>query len=88
MKQMKMKSFMAMMVAAVALVACVCACGSDDDEPEAPLAQQVAGLYTGEEVMTVMGEDTPSTKTYAIAKSSDTSIDMTMRAACRSPRFR
>ena len=76
---MKIKSFMTMMVVATAFVFCVCACGSDDDdEPEVAVASQVAGSYTGEEIMTVMGEDTPSTKTYVFVKSSDTTIDMTI----------
>lgn len=70
---------MTMMVVATAFVLCLCACGSDDDdEPEAAVAEQVTGSYTGEEIMTVMGEDTPSTKTYVFAKSSDMAVDMTI----------
>ena len=73
-----MKLLMTMTLAAVALVFGVCSCGSDDDEPEVAVAAQVAGSYTGEEVMTVMGEPDQGTKTFVFAKSTDTSVDMTI----------
>ena len=44
---MKIKHFMMMTMAAVALVFGVSSCGGDDDVPEAPVAAQVAGSYTG-----------------------------------------
>ena len=75
---MKIKSLM-MMVAAVALVIGVSSCGDDNDEPEVVAAVQVAGTYTGTEVVMVMGEESSNeTKTYVLAKSSDTSVDMTI----------
>ena len=67
-----------MMAVATALVFGVCSCGSDDDEPEAAVAAQVAGSYTGEEIMNVMGELDQSTKTFVFIKSSETSVDMTI----------
>lgn len=66
------------MMVATAFMFGVCACGSDDDEPEVAVAAQVVGSYTGEEIMTVMGEETPSTKTYVFVQSSDISVDMTI----------
>ena len=69
---------MTMMLAAVAIVLGVCSCGSDDDEPELAVASQVAGSYTGEEIMTVMGEPDQGTKTFVFTKSSDSSVDMTI----------
>ena len=73
---------MTMMVVATTLVFGVCACGSDDDdEPEVAVAAQVAGSYTGEEIMTVMGEVFNSTPTYVFTKSSDISVDMTIPAS-------
>ena len=76
---MKIKSFMTMMVTAVAVVMGMCSCGSDDNEPEAAVATQVAGTYEGNEVIMVMGEESSNdTKTYAFAKVSDTSVDMTI----------
>lgn len=75
---MKIKSFMTMTVAAVALVLGMSSCSSSDDEPEVALANQVAGSYTGEENLEVMGEGEVSTTTYEFAKSLDTSIDMTI----------
>ena len=74
---MKIKVFMTML-AAVAVVVGFSSCGSDDDEPDAALASQVIGSYTGEEVMTVMGDDSNSTTTYEFTKSSDISVDMTI----------
>ena len=72
---MKIKSFM-MMMATMAFVFGVCSCGSDDDEPEVAVATQVAGSYTGVEVMTVSGEDDEGTKTFEFTKATDSSVDM------------
>ena len=74
---MKFKSFM-MMMATMAFVFGVCSCGSDDDEPEVAVATQVAGSYTGVEIMTVSGEDDEGTKTFEFTKATDSSIDMTI----------
>jgi len=73
---MKIKSFMTMMVAAAAFVFSMSSCGSDDDAPEVAVAIQVAGSYTGSELMIVMGEPDESTKTFEFTKSTDTSVDM------------
>lgn len=75
---MKIRSFMTMMVAAAALVIGVSSCGDDDDEPEVALAAQVAGSYTGDEVMTVMGEPDEGVKTFEFTKATDISVDMTI----------
>lgn len=75
---MKVKYFMTMMVAAMAVMLGVCSCGDDDDEPEAALATKVIGSYKGEEILTVMGEDSNSPATYVFAKASDTSVDLTL----------
>ena len=73
---MKIKSLMTMMVAAAAFVFGVSSCGSDDDAPEVAVATQVAGSYTGNEVMIVMGEPDESTKTFEFTKATETSVDM------------
>ena len=80
MNMMKIKSFLMMMVAAVALVMGVSSCSSDDDnEPEVAVATQVAGSYTGNEVVMVMGDESSNdTKTYQFVKASDTSLDLTV----------
>ena len=76
---MKIKSFMTMTLAAVAFVFSMGSCSSSDDEPEVAVAAQVAGSYSGNEVIMVMGEESSNeTKTYVLAKSSDTSVDMTI----------
>ena len=75
---MKIRSFMTMMVAAAALVIGVSSCGDDKDEPEVAVAAQVAGSYTGNEVMTVMGEPDESVKTFEFTKATDISVDMTI----------
>lgn len=78
---MKIKNLVTMALVAVAIVFGVCSCGSDDDdEPEAALAAQVMGAYTGEEILSVMGDDFDSTPTYEFVKSSDNSVDMTIPA--------
>ena len=74
---MKIKNLFAMMVAAVALVIGVSSCGSDDDEPEAAVATQVVGSYTGNEVVIVDNEESSNdTKTYEFTKTTETSIGM------------
>lgn len=76
---MRIKSFATMTMAAVAFVLSVCSCSSDNDEPEVPMATQVAGSYTGNEVIKVLGEvSSEGTSTYEFTKSTDTSIDMTI----------
>ena len=67
-----------MTMAAVALVFGVSSCGSDDDVPEAPVATQVAGSYTGTEVLTVSGEADESTETFVFTKATDVSVDVTL----------
>lgn len=73
---MKIKSFMMMLVAVATVVMGFTSCGSDDDEPQVPVATQVAGSYTGSELMIVMGEPDEDTKTFEFTKSTDTSVDM------------
>ena len=76
---MKIKSFMTMTLAAVVFVFSMGSCSSSDDEPEVAVAAQVAGSYSGNEVVVVMGEESSNeTKTYVLAKSSDASVDMTI----------
>ena len=75
---MKIKSFIAMMMAAVAIVVGMSSCSSDDDEPEVALAAQVVGSYTGMEVITIMGEPEEGTSTFVFSQSSETTIDMTI----------
>ena len=76
---MKIKSLMTMMVAAAAFVFGVSSCGSDDDAAEVAVATQVAGSYSGNEVVMVMGEESSNeTKTYTFAKASETTVDMTI----------
>ena len=46
--------------------------------PEAPVATQVAGSYTGTEVLTVSGEADESTETFVFTKATDVSVDVTL----------
>ena len=76
---MKIKSLTIALIASLATVLGTSSCSSDDDEPEAPVATQVAGSYTGNEVIMVDNDESSNeTKTYEITKASDTSIDMTV----------
>ena len=75
---MKIKSLTIALIASLAIVLVTSSCSSDD-EPEAPVAAQVAGSYTGNEVIMVDNEESSNeTKTYEITKVSDTSVDMTV----------
>lgn len=71
-----MKKFLTMTLAVMAFVVSMSSCGSDDDEPEVAVANQVVGLYTGTEVLTVMGEADESTETFEFTKATDSSVDM------------
>lgn len=76
---MKIKSLTIALIASLATVLGTSSCSSDDDEPEAPVATQVAGSYTGNEIVIVMGDESSNdTKTYQFTKASDTSVDMTV----------
>ena len=75
---MKIKSLTIALIASLATVLGTSSCSSDD-EPEAPVATQVAGSYTGNEVIMVDNDESSNeTKTYEITKVSDTSVDMTV----------
>lgn len=75
---MKIKSLTIALIASLATVLGTSSCSSDD-EPEAPVATQVVGSYTGNEVIMVDNEESSNeTKTYEITKVSDTSVDMTV----------
>ena len=75
-----MKKFMTMTLAAMAFVVSMSSCSSssNDDEPEVPVATQVAGSYTGTETLTVMGEADESTETIEFTKATDVSVDVTL----------
>ena len=76
---MKFKSFMTMTIAAMAFVMSMSSCSSsNDDAPETPVANQVAGSYTGKEVMTVSGEADENTETFEFTKATDVSVDVTL----------
>lgn len=73
-----MKSLMAM--AAMAFVFGLSSCGSNDEPPlpETPVANQVAGLYSGTETMTVDGDADESEEIFEITKVTDTTVDLVL----------
>ncbi len=71
-----MKSLMAM--AAMAFVFGLSSCGGDDDVPETPAANQVAGDYAGTETLTVDGEADESDELIRITKVTDTTVDLVL----------
>lgn len=72
-----MKRFMTMTLAALAFVVSMSSCSKDDDASEVAVAEQVAGTYSGNEIVMVMGEESSNeTKIYSFAKVTDTSVDM------------
>ena len=80
---MKIKSFILTTMAAVALVFGVSSCGGDDDVPpvpESPVADLLAGSYSGTETMTVSGDIDESDKVFQFTKANDTTVDMVIPA--------
>ena len=77
---MEFKKFMTLAMAAVAIVMGVSSCSSDDDDDkDVAVAAEVAGQYTGQEEISVMGEvSSDDTKTYQIVKATDNTVDLTV----------
>ena len=76
-----MKKIVTMTLAAMAFVMSLSSCSKDDDDDKKveALATQVAGSYSGNEVVKVMGEESSNeVKTYVFVKASDTSVDLTI----------
>ena len=75
-----MKKIVMMAMAAMAFVMSMSSCSKDDDDNKVEaVATQVAGSYSGNEVVMVMGEESSNdTKIYVFAKASDTSVDLTI----------
>ena len=75
-----MKKIVMVTMAAMAFVMSLSSCSKDDDDNKVEaVATQVAGSYSGNEVVMVMGEESSNdTKTYVFAKASDTSVDLTI----------
>ena len=72
-----MKRFMTMTLAALAFVVSMSSCSKDDDAPEVAVAELVAGTYSGNEIVIVMGEESSNeTKIYSFEKVTDTSVNM------------
>jgi hypothetical protein len=68
---------MTMTLAALAFVVSMSSCSKDDDAPEVAVAELVAGTYSGNEIVMVMGEESSNeTKIYSFEKVTDTSVDM------------
>lgn len=85
---MKIKKFMAMMIAAVAMCVSFASCGDDDDDDDnkkdekkvISAAESLAGDYTGVMTLTVMGSASDDTLTYEIKKIDDTHVSLTTPA--------
>ena len=80
---MKIKSFILTTMAAVALVFGVSSCGGDDDVPpvpESPVANLVAGNYSGTETMTVSGDEDKNDVIFQFTRATDSTVDMVIPA--------
>lgn len=76
----KFKTIFATMLAVVSMCAFT-ACSSDDDEEVTPAAQEVAGTYTDDMTLTVMGEtDTYEDVTFSVTAASETTVNITLPA--------
>ena len=75
-----MKKIVTMTLAAMAFVMSLSSCSKDDNDNKVEaVATQVAGSYSGNEVVMVMGEESSNeVKTYVFVKASDTSVDLTI----------
>lgn len=90
---MKIKKFLAMMIAAGALSVGFASCGDDDDDDDnddngqtstitkKSLAESLAGDYTGEYSLTVSTSTSTDTVTYSIKKIDDTHVSLTTPSA-------
>lgn len=84
---MKIKKFMAMMIAAATLCAGMSSCGDDDDDDDQPanttqsLAKSLAGDYTGVYSLTVSTSTSTDTVAYSIKMIDDTHVSLTTPSA-------
>lgn len=79
---MKMKNFMAMMMAACVMVMGAASCDDDDElSGDEKAAQEMAGTYTGEYILTVMGSSDTATVEMTINKLGTDSIQLVTPAA-------
>lgn len=76
----KFKTMFAMMLALVGMCVAFTACSSDDDEAT-PAAQEIAGTYTDDMTLAVMGESsTYEDVTFSVAAASETTVNITLPA--------
>lgn len=78
---MKVKSFLAMMMAACAMVVGTVSCDDEDEDKSVAVADWVAGSYTGMVSTVVMGSTSTDTVTYIVEKKDDSSIKFTTPAS-------
>ena len=71
-----MMKFKSLLLVALAFVVSMSSCSKDDDEPKVPVADQVVGSYTGDEVITIAGEPETATATFQFTKAGDAAVDM------------
>lgn len=79
---MKIKSFLAMMIASAALAVGLTACSDDDDDDDnVPAATSLSGTYSGDLSITVMGSETTSEASYIINKVDDNTVSLVLPAS-------
>lgn len=85
---MKIKNFLAMMVAAAAMTMSVSSCDDDDDDDDnnspvstVSVADAMAGSYNGDYVLTVMGSGDTTQVVMAINKVDDNTIQLVTPSA-------
>lgn len=77
----KFKTMMAMMLALVSMCVVFNSCSSDDDNDTVVAAKEIAGSYTGNMEMTVMGETSPyDNVTMKIEAVDDATVKVTLPA--------
>ena len=79
----KFKTMLAMMLALVSMCVAFTSCSSDDDDPvQTPAAKEIAGTYTSDLKMTVMGEtSTTEDAVLKIEAVDDNTVKITLPAS-------
>lgn len=76
----KLKNIFATMILSMALAASITSCSGDDDnnnEPDEPAAQSIAGTYSGNMTCTVMGsEEEYENMSYVITATDDATVSI------------
>ena len=78
---MEIKKIMAMLMAATVMLMGAASCDDDDDDKTVPAAEAMAGTYSGEYILTVMGTADTTQVEMVVNKVDDSTIQLVTPAA-------